>query len=321
MQRALEKILTKTGFPELVDTLAQRLSNGELTTLLLEVYRCRNQQLRPHELFNNLTDNRFIQSAETNPIALRKAEAEFLSLAQHAGFKPIELSPLAPLGASAVYGKVSQNNVLSALRGCEVVSDPTTLMLPLMTREVCDKRSPLSELHWAASQRVVRTNLMQVPDFKPHFALFAACSLVRSENTDTLLDTALNHLRLQREIYTACGIDNFELRIRAKGRKKYLADALVERLNQSREFNHVLESASGTDYYEGFQIKTLVKVQTANQLETLELADCGFVDWAAQLKGHKNLHSFISGIGLERLLDCSGVPALNKPSSKGELAR
>lgn len=298
MQRALEKILIKTGLSDLVDTLSSRLSNGELTTLLLEVYKRKTASLKPHELLNALPDNRFIQIVETDPIALRRAEASLLMTAKAAGFTPVELSPLAPLGASAVYGKVSQHNVLSALRGCEVVSDPTNVMLPLMTQLVCDKRAPLNELHWAGCQRVVRTNLMQFPDFKPHFALFAACSLIRSSETDTLLDLALNHLRLQREIYSSFGLNNFELRIRAKGRKKYLADALIERLAQDREFTYVLESASGTDYYEGFQIKSLARAGS----ETIELADCGFVDWAAQLKGNKQLHTFISGIGIERLL-------------------
>src|SRR4030095_6957200 len=40
----------------------------------------------------------------------------------------IELSPVAPLGVCAIMGHASQNKVLSALRGTELVSDPTNVM-------------------------------------------------------------------------------------------------------------------------------------------------------------------------------------------------
>ena len=39
MHPALEKIIHKTGLAQLIDLLTDKLSQGELTTLLLEVYR------------------------------------------------------------------------------------------------------------------------------------------------------------------------------------------------------------------------------------------------------------------------------------------
>lgn len=292
MHRALEKILSKSGVPELADILASGLSNGELTTLLLDVYQRRAAALEPYELYRDLPRNRFVAPAEGDPIRLRRAEAEILEQALSAGFTPVELSPLAPLGSSAVYGLVSQNNVLSALRGCEVVSDPTNAMLPQMLTRLWEEGLP--ELLWAGSQRVVRSNLLDIPGNQPHFLLFAACSLVRSKDPQILLDAALNHLRLQRAIYAHFGLTAFRLLIRVKGRKKFLADQLLEQLEASGEFDYKRDSASGSGYYEGFQIKSYSG--------DAELADCGFVDWAARLKGDARLHAFISGIGIERLI-------------------
>jgi hypothetical protein len=41
--------------------------------------------------------------------------------------------PVAPLGACAIMGHASQNKVLSALRGTEVVADPTNVMALVCT--------------------------------------------------------------------------------------------------------------------------------------------------------------------------------------------
>lgn len=304
MHPALARLLTKADDPGLLETLAARLSNGELTTLLLEVFSRKAEAIRPHELLNGLAQNRFIAPAPTDPITLRRAEATMLELSHAAGFRPVELSPLAPLGASAVYGRVSQHKVLSALRGCEVVSDPTNAMLPLMVAELCNKQNPLPELHWAAAQRVVCANLMTSPDAMPHFALYAAVSLLRSKDPKELVETVLKHLRLQRAIYTGLGLEDIQLRIYAKGIKKHYADALLVRLAQENEFEFRLESSSGTPYYEGFQIKTWIH----HRGQEAEIADCGFVDWAARLKGDARLHAFISGIGIERLLNLAAAP-------------
>ncbi|PKL79430.1 MAG: hypothetical protein CVV27_01900 [Candidatus Melainabacteria bacterium HGW-Melainabacteria-1] len=297
----LKKILAKAGIPDLVGILAERLSNGELTSLLLEVYRRRAAALQPHALLAGLAANRFVQPATSDPLALRRADADMLELAQQAGFRPVELSPLAPLGSSALYGRVSQHKVLSALRGCEVASDPCNTLLPLMVARLSDKSAPLAELHWAGSQRVVRSNLMDFPDFKPHFALFAAVSLLRGKDPQPLIETALKHLRLQQRMFAQFGLHEIQWRLQIKGRQKQLGDHMREALAQS-DVSYTVESASGTDYYQGFQLKSYA----TRGGQTVELGDCGCVDWAAQLKGDARLQAFISGIGIERMLALVG---------------
>ncbi|HEY9840737.1 MAG TPA: hypothetical protein V6D23_09805 [Candidatus Obscuribacterales bacterium] len=296
MHRALEKIINKAGVPELVDLLAERLSNGELTSLLLEVYRRRTEQLKPAQLLARLNQNRFVHPAQVDPIRLRKAELAVFELASAAGFTPVELSPLAPLGTSAAYGKVNQNNVLSALRGCELVSDPSSLMALLMTEQLAFEGS--EALHWVSSQRTVRASQVQGPGMMSHFQLLAFCSLQRSMVPEALIVTALRHLELQKQIFTHFGCEDIRFHVRRKGKKPFLADRLLAYLDRSGEFAYQVETESGSDYYEGVQVKSFARTPAG----LFELGDCGFVSWARELKSDAARNCFISGIGLERLL-------------------
>ena len=71
-----------------------------------------------------------------------------------AAFESIEFSPVAPLGVCAVMGHTSQNKVLSALRGTEVVADPTNVMALECARRL--RRDSATVVHLATSHRCVR---------------------------------------------------------------------------------------------------------------------------------------------------------------------
>lgn len=294
MHPALEKILSKTNVPDLVELLAERISNGELTTLLLEVFRRRSEQMRPAQLLVSLHQNRFVHPALRAPIALRQAELKVFEHAREKGFSPVELSPVAPLGVASAYGKVNQNNVLSALRGCEVVSDPSNVLALLMAEQLAGT----DELHWICSHRTLRTSQVEGPGMMPHFQLVAGCSLIRSMAPDELIETALRHLSLQQEIFTGFGHQDMRLEIRLKSKRKFLGERLLAQLERSHRFQFAVADEAGSDYYEGFQIKSWVPGPNG----PLEIADCGFVSWLRELRGDAALNCFISGIGLERLL-------------------
>lgn len=293
MHRALEKILEKTEQPELVELLSDQISNGELTTLLLEVYKRRAEQIRPSQLLLSLNQNRFVHPPLVDPIQLRQAELKVFELAVADGFTPVELSPVAPLGTSAAYGKVSQNNVLTALRGCEVVSDPSNLMALLMAEQLSGKET----LHWICSHRTLRTSQIQGPGMMPHFQMLAACSLVRTMAPEVTIETALQHLHLQQKILAHFGFGTLQLKLQLKSKRKFLGERMLSHLQRNGFEVEVIEDA-GTDYYEGFQLKTWAAAAGGS----IELADCGFVSWLRELKSDAALNCFISGIGLERLM-------------------
>jgi hypothetical protein len=290
--RGLNRIVAKAGVPDLALILAERLGNSELTTLLLEVFRRRVRRLRPCDLFAGLADNRFVGPAAVDPVALRRAEILVLEAGRDAGFSPVELSPVAPLGASAVYGRVNQDKVLTALRGCEVVSDSSTAMMVQMTSRIHHQGLP--GLDWIASQRNVRASPL-APGLYPHFQLVAAVSVHRDLDIDGMVAVTLRHLQLHQEVFRQLGSPGMELVVRRKARRAALGDAIIAALEG---FRYEIAEDPGSDYYEGAQIKSYGRLGGV----AVELGDCGWVSWPRELSGNGHLTGFISGIGLERFL-------------------
>src|SRR3990167_6204476 len=94
---ALKKILAKAGIPDLVEKLADSLSQGELSSLLLDVYRQKIAKLRPADLLAGLSQNRLVVPSALDPLILKAGELDALKLAAALGFKPVELGPVTPL--------------------------------------------------------------------------------------------------------------------------------------------------------------------------------------------------------------------------------
>src|SRR6185436_12731596 len=92
-------------------------------------------------------------------------------LAAAEAFEAIELSPLAPLGACSVVGPTSQNKIVSALRGTEVLSDPTNVLALECALRL--RRNAAEIVRLATCQRCVRAQ--EVPKksgYSPHFRIF-----------------------------------------------------------------------------------------------------------------------------------------------------
>ncbi|MBP3766567.1 MAG: hypothetical protein J6G98_05245 [Bacilli bacterium] len=93
-------------------------------------------------------------------------------------YECIELSPICPIGLSSIISGTNQNNVLSALRGAEVVSDSSISMALECAKRI--KNEKKSCINLASSTRLLRTqNYGQ--GVKKHWSQhFKACSLVSS---------------------------------------------------------------------------------------------------------------------------------------------
>src|SRR5215467_13568796 len=127
-------VAKKMGYPDLLNDLSEKLSASELNTLLLEVFRIRAKKMRPGELLRQFEKNRFASPSEVDTINFNEFEMRCLKLAKSKGFIPITLSPLTPFGTCSVVAFVDQNNVVTALRGTEVVSDATNVFALLMAK-------------------------------------------------------------------------------------------------------------------------------------------------------------------------------------------
>ena len=141
MNLIIEKLEKKLGIPGLVDKNIANLSGSELNTLLLEIFKKRTKQITPSKLFQEYKKNRFSSPTFIDPIRYKEDEILWFKSASQHGFKPVLLSPLAPLGSSSVFGYVNQNNAISALRGSEVVSDATNVLALQLANEISNDKN------------------------------------------------------------------------------------------------------------------------------------------------------------------------------------
>src|SRR6185369_4684835 len=85
------------------------------------------------------------------------------------------LSPLAPLGVCSAVGRASQNKVVSALRGTEVVADPTNVLALECARRL--REDPEQVVRLATCHRAVRAQAHpKLPGYAPHFRIFCLAS-------------------------------------------------------------------------------------------------------------------------------------------------
>src|SRR5215831_15923496 len=98
MSNISNRVATKTGYPDLLDVLSEKLSASELNTLMLELFRRKARKMTAAELLRQFAKNRFAAPSQVGTIAFNEFELRCLKLARSRGFEPITLSPLAPFG-------------------------------------------------------------------------------------------------------------------------------------------------------------------------------------------------------------------------------
>src|SRR5262249_11791610 len=108
------------------DALAEGVPASRLWSLLLDVAEARAARRRLPDLVEQSARDRVVHASIVDQGSVVELDRHLLAAA--ADFDAIELSPIAPLGVCSLMGRASQNKVLSALRGTEVVADPTNVM-------------------------------------------------------------------------------------------------------------------------------------------------------------------------------------------------
>src|SRR4051812_31975878 len=132
------------------EALAERLPGTELQSVLLEVMRRRASARTPHDVLAQYRRDRFVRPA---PIDLRVSlELDMHLLAAADRFAAIDLSPVTPLGTCSTMALTDQHRTLSALRGTEVVSDPTNVLALECAERL--RAAPDQPVHLTTSQRV-----------------------------------------------------------------------------------------------------------------------------------------------------------------------
>lgn len=286
---ARDWIVSTVGEPAFAQ-LAERLPGSELQSLLLEVMRERARARTPAEVLAQYRRDRFVQPAAVDLRTQLAVDGELLAAAGE--FQAIELSPLAPLATCSSMALTDQHRTVAALRGTEVVSDPTNVLAL-----ECTLRLAAGDVHLTTSQRVVRAQpAPKKPGFAQHFRLFVLASAGRER-----ADHGFSHTMLVRHIRTMlAGLDRLEacgyrfgarrIDILATPERSALADRVAADVGGARK---PLDHA----YYSG-GVRYMLWTTTRDGTE-IPLADGGLFDWIATLTGnHRNVY-VASGLGAQ----------------------
>ena len=191
----MDRSWTQAGIDEeTFETLAQDLPASRLWSMLLAVMERRAQSRGPSTLADQYARDGFTQPSYIDQRTLVALDGHLLAAAD--GFEAIELSPLAPLGVCSVVGPTSQNKIVSALRGTEVVSDPTNVLALECAGRL--KKSPDHIVKLATCHRCVRAQeLPKQPGFAPHFRIFCLASAGREQKDQGfVVDALIEHISI-----------------------------------------------------------------------------------------------------------------------------
>src|SRR2546428_4580802 len=275
--------------------LAQELPASEVWSLLLEVMARRAARRTETDLRRQWERDRFTRPAEIDQRTFVDLDGHLLAAA--ADFEAIELSPLAPLGSCSVVGLASQNKIVSALRGTEVVADPTNVFALECARRLREKQDEVVRL--ATCHRCVRAQEVQkLPGFAQHFRIFCLAIAGRERGDNALVVEALvehmtTHLR---------ALDRLEQHGYEFGARRAVMLATPERASLA---DRVASSVHGIPlaretlthpYYDG--VRFMIHARAPGG-EDIPLIDGGVFDWVARLAANRRFVFVGSGMGAQ----------------------
>jgi hypothetical protein len=301
MHSLLAQIEEKAGLPGLIDQLNERLSGSEVNTLLLELFRRRTGELSAPQVLQQFGTNRFVRPSAIDQLHYLEYDAALIRRAKEMGFTAVQLSPLAPLGTCSALGPVDQNNVVTALRGAEVVADATNVLALQVAQDTKKSRSK-EPIQYCTVHRHVRSQALTMPWHTAHFGIF--CAVTGGFDTGSF-GFELAALRDHIDLYLALLKDQFspqDLALRLYFKEDVPAfRKLLEAQWATLPGGMTLElkgPGEGTAYYSQVQFKFFARLGDGE----INLIDGGFVGWSQKLLQNRKHRLLISGAGTDLLL-------------------
>jgi hypothetical protein len=274
------------------DALTRGMAPSRLWSLLLEVMEARAADRGYAALREQWDGDRFVQPAITDQRSLIEIDRHLLDAAS--AFESIELSPAAPLGVCSLMGRTSQNKVLSALRGTEVVSDPTNVLALECARRL--QRDPAAVVRMATSHRCVRAQeVPKQPGFTAHFRMFCLASAGLEQQDHAFVVNALvEHMTvmlaaLDRLEHHGFAFPDRRMTVLATERRAALGDRIAARLGGPVD-RAILEHP----YYDGLRCQISARATDGAQIP---LIDGGAFDWVAKLTSNRRAVYVASALG------------------------
>ena len=287
-------IVERVGAP-VFEQLAAGLAGSELHSVLLEVMRRRAASRSPADVLAQYAGDPFCAPAAVDLRTSLAVDGHLLAAA--AEFDALELSPVAPLGVTSTMAETSQNRVLSALRGTEVVSDPTNV---LALECACRLRvNPVTPVHLATSQRVIRAQpVPKLPGHSQHFRIFVLASGGRETRDHSFTVNAVSeHIRTMLR-----ALDRLEQHGYAFGGRRVAVfaspgrEALGDRIAESLDATAVRKPLAHAYYSGGLRYQIWVTTPDGSELP---LVDGGTFDWLATLAANRRAVFVASGTGAQ----------------------
>jgi len=288
----------KSKFQSILTELSEKLSGSELNSFLLELFRKRAKRISLAELFHQFEKNRFTAPSTVETIEFKELVLSCLRLAKQRDFELVTLSPLTALATCSAFGFVDQNNVVSALRGTEVLSDATNVFALLIAGKLKKDRT-ISMIKLATTHRHVRSQLPLNPMFTAHFGVFCMATGGRDlGNFAFEIGNLIDHMELHSlALLKHFPADKLFVRIFLKNDNSAFREKLKDALAAS---NIRIQTDLGTElnpgnYYQFVQFRFFLKHKGSD----INLSDGGFVDWTQKLLQNRKQRLLISGVGIE----------------------
>ena len=273
--------------------LAEGLSASELWSLLLEVLSARAGQRTPASLLEQWQRDGFVRLSPVDQRTMLAVDAELLAAVER--FEAVELSPLAPLGVCSVVGLASQNKIVSALRGTEVVSDPTNVLALECARRLRTDAGAVVRL--ATCHRAVRAQpVPKQSGFAQHFRIFCLASAGREQKDQAFVvaelssHIAAHRAALDRLERAGFSFPNRRLALLATPERAPLADRIAEGISGLEVERRPLEHP----YYDGLRFMLW---SGGGAGAGVPLIDGGAFDWMGTLTANRKMVFVASGMG------------------------
>ena len=289
------RLWVKAGLPPgAYDALTDGLPASRLWSLWLDVAEARATGRRPAELLKQWDRDRFVQPAIVDQRSLVEVDGYLLGAAS--AFESIELSPVAPLGVCAVMGHASQNKVLSALRGTELVADPTNVMALECARRL--HRDAAAVVRLATSHRCVRAQpIPKQRGFTANFRIFCLASAgLERQNHAVIVDAVAEQMKVMLHALDQLEQHGFafperRITVLTGENRVALGDRIVALLGGTVVARARLEHPY---YNQGVRFQIAAR---SNEGIEIPLIDGGAFDWVAKLTSNRRAVYVASGLG------------------------
>jgi hypothetical protein len=276
------------------DALSNGLPASRLWSLLMDVADERASRRRPAELVDQWRRDRFVQPAIIDQRSLVEVDGHLLRATS--AFESIELSPVAPLGVCAVMGHASQNKVLSALRGTELVSDPTNVMALECAHRL--RTDAVAIVRLATSHRCVRAQpIPKRRGLTSNFRIFCLASAgLERQNHAFVVDAMAEHMKTMLHALDQLEQHGFafperRITLLTTDNRVALGERIAAQLGGVAVARALLEHPY---YNQGLRFQIAAR---SNEGIEIPLIDGGAFDWVAKLASNRRAVFVASGLG------------------------